>query len=145
MESLVQLQNIIKGYFEANDNVKSVYAMDAAYAWNNHEVEYISVAFDLTGVNVNDDITSYTFRFYAGARQREDIDPTTNPNYEQLYTILESTFRTMETDAVGDLENLIVGVERPRNYTFANLKMMDVLAVATVDVTIDIDNNYCED
>ncbi len=143
IESLETLREYIVEKFQANEDVKSVYDNEALYVWNNMDCSYPSVCFNLVGVTVNEETTTYTYQFYAGALQHESIEPTTNTNYNQLYNILESTFQAMESDVAENSENLIVGIGRPRNYEFAPIKTNELLAVASVQVGIDVLNAEC--
>lgn len=150
--SLTAVQEYIKGVFEAvtidtessdpQAFFNSVYAAEAGYVWNNKDVEYPSMAFAISNVNVDEQYTTFRFTFYAGARQHEAIEPTTHDNWSNLFTAMETGFNTMQ-DTVGENENPFVSVSYPRNYTFAPLKMMDVLAVVTVDVEFIVENVAC--
>lgn len=130
---LLELSNAIQEAFLQVELVESVYNNDAAYIWNNKDVHYVSVCFDLVSVT-NDGIDhTYTFNFYAGDRQKEDIDSTTTENYDKLIGVLNEGFRSF----MENLENA-VDVNLPITYTCARLRMADVLAVVTAQVSFTV-------
>lgn len=138
--NLVELVNEIKEVFANVELVKSVYADDAARVWNNSDVMYASVAFDLVEAqhSTTDNGWAFTFNFYAGDRQREDITSTTTSNYNELLNILESGFNLIRED----LESSVT-LSDDITYTCACLKMMDVLAVVTARVTFYVSDYAC--
>lgn len=120
---------------------QSVVYEDAAYAWNNADIPYPSVALSLVSMTETETTRSYTLNIYAGERQREDIDSSTVANYEELYDLLENAL-------TGITENTEVPcfADVPRTFQFAKLKMMDVLAVVSVTATFSMDKDpKCEE
>lgn len=137
IDDINEIKDYITECFEADDRVASVYAKDGYYVWNVKDVQYPSIAFNLTGVTVNEDSRVYTYQFYGANLQAEDIDSTTDDNYQLLYEILEGVFQGME-NGLSQADNNIVGISRPRTYTFAPLKLADVCALVSVEVSFTV-------
>lgn len=133
----IELVNIIKNLAEGNPVVNSAYDGDAAYVWNNKDVMYPSVCFSLTSATEDEDNATFTFNFYSGDRQAEDVDSTTENNYQELWDILRRLFIQLDEEGVD--------VQRPITYYFSNLKMNDVLAVCTAQVSLSVPVDRCLD
>lgn len=122
------------------ETFETVYNGDGGYFWNTKDPIYPSVAFDILSIERNEETTTFNYRVMAAARQHESIDPTTQPNYNLLYKALETAFTSMkEPEASGDYTFNIL---ENRSYQFANLKLMDVCAVVTVDIQV-VGYNEC--
>lgn len=138
--TIENLNEYLVGVFESDSRVCSTYAMDAAYAWDNREVKYASVCWNIQRITEDTDgSTTFSLIFYAGARQAEDIESTTTPNYDLLWSILSTAFDSIN----GDLDRAAT-VEKPLSFSFAPLRMMDVLAVCTVEASIRFTGEDCE-
>lgn len=135
--SYIELNNLIKNIIEESTVVNSCYDMDATYAWNTRDVLYPSICFSLASATEYDDYTEFTYNWYAGDRQAEDIESTTNANYQELHDILKRIFIRLEKEGVE--------VVRPLTYYYAPVKQMDVLAIVTVSGTLRVPTDICLD
>lgn len=139
MTTIEELNEYLAGIFESDDRVNSTYADDAAYVWDNKDVAYPSVAWNIQRITEDDVATTFDLVFYAGARQAEDVDSTTTPNFDLLWSILSTGFDAINADL-----DRAATVTKPLTYSFAKLKMMDVLAVVTVEASIRFEGADCE-
>ena len=119
--------------FGSHPLVQSVIPDDAAYVWNNADIPYPSVALSLTSVTESETETTFSVNIYAGERQREDIDSSTLDNYDELHGILEEVL-----DMITENPDIPAVADTPRAYTFAKLKMMDMLAVVSLTATFTV-------
>ena len=133
--TLTTLIENIKTVFE--QYARSVYADDAAMVWNNQDVKYHSVAFDLRSSRDYEGNTYHTFRFYAGDLLN-DGHSNRNSIYNHLYNVLSEGF-----DELQDVDG-IIEVQDNRTYQYAPVRMADVLAVAQVDVTFVVVSETCD-
>lgn len=138
--TIENLNEYLASVFESDSRVCSTYSDDAAYVWNNKEVSYPSVAWSIQRITEDENGTTFDLIFYAGARQAEDIDSTTTENYDLLFSVLSTGFNAIN----GDLDRAAT-VTKPLTYSFAKLKMMDLLAVVTVEASIRFESADCED
>lgn len=126
-------------HLEGVEAFESVYNGDGGYIWNNKDVVYPSVCFNIMSVNRGEETTVFNFRVTAANRQHESIELTTPTNYNLLYTALEKCFESMAE--AENYDGYTFNIAESRTYQMANLKLMDVCAVVTVDIQI-IGYNY---
>ena len=129
---LIEATNFLFDLF--NDEFVSVYNADGGYVWNNKNVEYPSVCFDITSIQTETDTITYNFTVTAACRQREDIDSTSQANYNYMFATLERCFNAVEDPT--EFYGCVFSVGKSRNYQFAPLKLMDVCAVCTVSIAV---------
>lgn len=139
---LEECNGYLNTHLSSIGDFESVYNADGGYIWNNKDVKYPSVCFEILSINRTDETTVFNYRVTAAARQHESVEPSTQENYNMLYTALEKAFSEMEQPEIFN-EGFTFNVSAARNYSFAPLKLMDVCAVCSVDIQIIGFNEEC--
>ena len=129
---LLEATNFLFDLF--NNEFESVYNADAGYIWNNKDVVYPSICFDINNIQTDTDTITYNYTITAACRQNEDIDSTTQANYNYMFATLERCFNSVEEAT--EYYGCVFSVGKIRNYQFAPLKLMDVCAVCTVTISV---------
>ena len=117
-----------------SDVFESVYNADGGYVWNNKDVAYPSVCFEILSIQTTESTNVYNYRVTAANRQTEGIEGTTQENYNLLFTALETAFNEYEQPTA--YNESLFSISQSRNYQFAPLKLMDVCAVCSVDISV---------
>lgn len=98
---------------------------------NSKNRRYWAVAYDLTNIIVTEDLSTYTFNFYALERM-VDSDDSRISNYSTGIEILKKGF--------DNINDIVDGVQYPISFQCSSVKFADILDVVQATVQITIEN-----
>lgn len=133
--NLIQLIKKIEEVYNSNEYIESVINADPYYCYNNNEVKYMSVCFDIMSADVEENLITYNIKIYCADRL-DDAQDNRNFIYQNTMTQILNGLHEIEKDED------IIEVKYPRHFDFASQKFADVLGCCYCDFSVTLINEF---